>query len=38
MIARLLRHMLGLPPIEPEELNGNGSNGEVKNGGTRGGR
>src|SRR5262245_18967161 len=36
-IARLLRHMLGLPPVEIEETNGNGGS-DVKSGGARGGR
>jgi acetyl-CoA carboxylase carboxyl transferase subunit beta len=37
-LARLLRHMLGLPPIEIEETNGNGGASEQKPGGARGGR
>ena len=36
-IARLLRHMLGLPAVEVEESNGNGGS-DVKSGGARGGR
>ena len=38
MIARLLRHMLGLPAVELEEVNGNGAPPEQKPGGARGGR
>ena len=37
-IARLLRHMLGLPAVELEETNGNGAATDHKPGGARGGR
>src|SRR5262245_38415843 len=37
-IARLLRHMLGLPPVETDESNGNGGVIDLKPGGARGGR
>jgi acetyl-CoA carboxylase carboxyl transferase subunit beta len=38
VIARLLRHMLGLPPVELEEGNGNGAAGDARPATTPGGR
>jgi acetyl-CoA carboxylase carboxyl transferase subunit beta len=37
-IARLLRHMLGLPTVEVDDTNGNGTGSDLKQGGARGGR